>query len=49
MYRHAWISYLVDAPPYADKIMQTGVRPWELTEHRANPTLSRAAFKTYST
>ena len=29
--------------------MQTGVRPWEVPEHRAYPTLSRAAFKTYST
>ncbi|OGE56995.1 hypothetical protein PENARI_c002G00570 [Penicillium arizonense] len=46
---HAWISYLVDAPPHADKILQTGVRPWELPDHFANPTLSRAAFKTYST
>jgi len=49
LYRHAWISYLVDAPPHADKILQTGVRPWELREHLPNPTLSRAAFKTYST
>lgn len=47
--RHAWISYMVDAPPTADKIMQTGVRSWELPEHRPNLTLSRAAFKTYST
>ncbi|KAL7650598.1 hypothetical protein ACMYSQ_010374 [Aspergillus niger] len=46
---HAWISYMVDAPPTADKIMQTGVRSWELPEHRPNLTLSRAAFKTYST
>ncbi|PYI09990.1 putative NADH-ubiquinone oxidoreductase subunit B17.2 [Aspergillus sclerotiicarbonarius CBS 121057] len=46
---HAWISYLVDAPPTADKIMQTGIRRWELPEHRPNLTLSRAAFKTYST
>ncbi|KAJ5689134.1 hypothetical protein N7462_003526 [Penicillium macrosclerotiorum] len=46
---HAWISYMVDSPPHADKILQTGVRTWELPEHRPNPTLSRAAFKTYST
>ncbi|CDM29480.1 hypothetical protein DTO013E5_5186 [Penicillium roqueforti] len=46
---HAWISYLVDAPPHADKIMQSGLRPWELAEPRPNPTQSRAAFKTYST
>lgn len=48
-YRHAWISYLVDAPPTADKILQTGIRSWELPDHRPNLTLSRAAFKTYST
>jgi hypothetical protein len=29
--------------------MQTGLRPWEPRDHRANPTQSRAAFKTYST
>lgn len=40
---------MVDAPPTADKLMQSGHRAWELPEHRANPTLSRAAFKTYST
>lgn len=40
---------MVDAPPTADKIMQTGHRAWELPQHRANVTLSRAAFKTYST
>ncbi|KAB8078389.1 NADH ubiquinone oxidoreductase subunit NDUFA12-domain-containing protein [Aspergillus leporis] len=46
---HAWISYMVDQPPHADKILQTGVRAWELPEHRPTLTLSRAAFKTYST
>ncbi|PLN82059.1 NADH-ubiquinone oxidoreductase subunit B17.2 [Aspergillus taichungensis] len=46
---HAWISYMVDAPPTQDKILQTGHRIWELPDHRANPTLSRGAFKTYST
>ncbi|OQE16995.1 hypothetical protein PENSTE_c022G03889 [Penicillium steckii] len=46
---HAWISYLVDSPPTTDKIMQAGLRTWELPEHRPNLTLSRAAFKTYST
>jgi hypothetical protein len=40
---------MVDAPPNVDKLMQGGHRVWELPEHRANPTLSRAAFKTYST
>ncbi|RDW78760.1 complex I NDUFA12 subunit family protein [Aspergillus mulundensis] len=46
---HAWISYMVDAPPTQDKLMQTGARTWELREHRPTLTLSRAAFKTYST
>lgn len=40
---------MVDQPPTADKIMQTGVRTWELSEHRPMLTLSRAAFKTYNT
>ena len=40
---------MVDAPPTADKILQTGLRKWEIPEHRPNPTLSRGAFKTYST
>jgi hypothetical protein len=48
-FRHAWLAYMVDAPPTTDKILQTGVRKWELAEHRANLTLSRGAFKTYST
>lgn len=47
--RHAWMSYMVDQPPTTDKIMQSGVRKWETAEHRPNLTLSRAAFKTYST
>ncbi|KAJ5146294.1 uncharacterized protein N7515_000858 [Penicillium bovifimosum] len=46
---HAWISYMVDAPPAADKILEGGIRHWELPEHRPNPTLSRSAYKTYST
>jgi len=40
---------MVNTPPTADKILQGGHRAWELPEHRANTTLSRAAFKTYST
>lgn len=40
---------MVDSPPTVDKVLQTGVRLWELPEHRPNQTLSRAAFKTYST
>lgn len=40
---------MVDAPPTTDKIMQTGIRTWELPEHRVNLTLSRGAYKPYST
>lgn len=46
---HAWMSYMVDKAPAEDPILKTGVRPWELKEHRPNFTQSRAAFKTYST
>jgi hypothetical protein len=46
---HAWISYMVDKPPTQDPILQTGVRPWELTEHRPNLSAGRAAYRTYST
>lgn len=46
---HAWISYMVDKPPTEDKILQMGQRPWELKEHRPNPTFSRGAYKPYST
>lgn len=46
---HAWISYMVDKPPTQDPLLQTGVRSWELPEHRPNFTASRGAFKTYST
>lgn len=46
---HAWMSYMVDKPPTQDKLLQTNVRPWELGEHRTNGTMTRGAFKTYST
>ncbi|KAJ5552549.1 NADH-ubiquinone oxidoreductase subunit B17.2 [Penicillium sp. IBT 35674x] len=46
---HAWISYMVDAPPTQDKLLQTGLRHYEVAEHRPNLTQTRAAFKTYST
>uniref|UniRef100_A0A093UPD8 NADH dehydrogenase [ubiquinone] 1 alpha subcomplex subunit n=1 Tax=Talaromyces marneffei PM1 TaxID=1077442 RepID=A0A093UPD8_TALMA len=46
---HAWLAYMVDAPPTADKLLRTGVRPWELPEHRSNLTMSRGAYKPYST
>ncbi|KAL1968971.1 hypothetical protein VTN77DRAFT_805 [Rasamsonia byssochlamydoides] len=46
---HAWLAYMVDAPPTQDKILQTAVRKWELPELRPNMTLTRAAYKPYST
>jgi len=46
---HAWMSYMVDKPPPEDKLLQVGVRSWELEKPRPNMTLSRGAFKTYST
>ena len=46
---HAWMSYLVDKPPTEDPVLKTGQRSWELPDHRPNLTMSRAAFKTYST
>lgn len=48
-YRHAWMSYMVDKPPTEDAILQVGVRPWELKEHRPTMTATRAAYKPYST
>lgn len=46
---HAWISHMVDAPPPRDTILQPEIRDWEPKEHRMNATLSRAAYKPYST
>ncbi|KAK4543110.1 hypothetical protein LTR36_005887 [Oleoguttula mirabilis] len=46
---HAWMSYLVDKPPSVDKLLQREVRIWEPTEHRPVLTMTRSAFKTYST
>ncbi|OJD15506.1 hypothetical protein AJ78_04237 [Emergomyces pasteurianus Ep9510] len=46
---HAWLAYMVDKPPTQDAILQTGVRTWELTEHRPTMTLTRGAYKPYST
>ena len=40
---------MVDTPPTVDKLLQPGQRTWEIPEHRPNLTLSRGAFKTYST
>ena len=40
---------MVDKPPTQDKILQTMQRPWELREHRMNPTQTRGAYKPYNT
>ncbi|KAK5094876.1 hypothetical protein LTR70_003810 [Exophiala xenobiotica] len=46
---HAWMSYMVDKPPSEDPLMQFGTRPWENPETVKNVTLSRGAYKPYST
>ena len=46
---HAWISYMVDTPPTEDKLLQIGRRPWDDETARVNYTLSRAAYRPYST
>ncbi|KAF2205147.1 NDUFA12-domain-containing protein [Delitschia confertaspora ATCC 74209] len=45
----AWMSYMVDAPPNQDPILQRKQRVWEPEEHRPTLTFNRSAFKTYST
>lgn len=47
--RHAWMSYMVDAPPTVDKLMQPQLRAWEPKEHRPVLTASRSAYKPYNT
>ncbi|TKA38222.1 hypothetical protein B0A54_09162 [Friedmanniomyces endolithicus] len=46
---HAWMSYMVDKPPSEDKLLQRGVRVWEGGMHRPLLTMSRSAYKPYST
>ncbi|OJD23435.1 hypothetical protein ACJ73_05210 [Blastomyces percursus] len=46
---HAWLAYMVDKPPTQDAILQASVRSWELLEHQPTMTLSRGAYKPYST
>ncbi len=46
---HAWISYMVDTPPTEDKLLEIGRRPWDDKTARVNYTLSRAAYRPYST
>jgi len=40
---------MVDKPPVSDPILQTGVRAWEPKEHLPVLTMSRSAYKPYST
>lgn len=46
---HAWMSYMIDKPPSEDTLLQFGKRPWESPETKINNTLSRGAYKPYST
>ncbi|KAF2858148.1 putative NADH-ubiquinone oxidoreductase subunit B17.2 [Piedraia hortae CBS 480.64] len=46
---HAWMSYMVDKPPTEDKLLQREVRAWEPKEHLPSMTLSRSAYRPYST
>jgi NADH:ubiquinone oxidoreductase subunit len=46
---HAWISYMTHDPPNSDKITQAGIREWEPKEHKPVLTLSRSAYRPYST
>ncbi|KAF2219715.1 NADH ubiquinone oxidoreductase subunit NDUFA12-domain-containing protein [Elsinoe ampelina] len=46
---HAWMSYMVDKAPTEDPILQRQVRVWEPKEHRPVLTMSRSAYKPYST
>jgi hypothetical protein len=43
------MSYMVDKPPPDDKLLQVGVRSWELEKPKPNMTLSRGAYRPYST
>ncbi len=43
------MSYMVDKPPSEDKLLQRGVRVWEGGMHRPLLTMTRSAYKPYST
>ncbi|KUI71469.1 NADH dehydrogenase [ubiquinone] 1 alpha subcomplex subunit N7BM [Cytospora mali] len=45
---HAWISYAVDKPPTEDPLTKTA-RSWAKPYHIPNWTLTRGAYKPYST
>ncbi|KAF2669409.1 putative NADH-ubiquinone oxidoreductase subunit B17.2 [Microthyrium microscopicum] len=46
---HNWMSYSTDLPPTEDPLSQTMKRVWELKEHKPVMTLSRSAYRPYST
>ncbi|KAF8473817.1 NADH ubiquinone oxidoreductase subunit NDUFA12-domain-containing protein [Kalaharituber pfeilii] len=46
---HAWMHHLSDKPPTEEPILQPRKNPWSPTEHIPNGTLSRNAYKPYST
>ncbi|GAB7347717.1 hypothetical protein MBLNU459_g5274t1 [Dothideomycetes sp. NU459] len=46
---HAWMSYMVDAPPSVDKLLQRQVRVWEPKEHKPVLTFTKSAYVPYST
>lgn len=40
---------MVDKSPAEDKLLHSGVRPWDTKEHKPVLTASRSAYKPYST
>ncbi|KAF1985949.1 putative NADH-ubiquinone oxidoreductase subunit B17.2 [Aulographum hederae CBS 113979] len=46
---HAWMSYVIDKPPTQDPVSQTQVREWEPKKHVPVMTMSRSAYRPYST
>jgi NADH:ubiquinone oxidoreductase subunit len=45
---HLWMSQGVDVPPSQDPLMSPE-RAWAKTEHTPNFTMTRGAYKPYST
>lgn len=43
------MSYMIDKPPTEDPLVQSGQRQWENKAHKPVMTLSRSAYKPYST
>ncbi|KAF8425626.1 NADH ubiquinone oxidoreductase subunit NDUFA12-domain-containing protein [Tirmania nivea] len=46
---HAWLHYMADKPPTQDPLLQPRTNKWSPADHIPNPTMSRAAYKPYST